>query len=101
MQYCVASTAGNQPTIDRSLRHLAAAVLLQAAQDLFRGTPRAYRDAVDWIREGNRGAVTFEMCCRYLDRDLDTIRRRLLRRGLPPSLVLDWEQLQEANRPAA
>ena len=102
MKYTVSSVAGSEPTIDRSLRRLAAAVLVQAIQDICSGTPRAYREAIDWVTQGTIGAVTFEMCCRYLDRDPETIRRRLLaKRGWSPASLPSWEVSEETNSLAA
>ena len=102
MEYAASRASGSGPTIDRSLRRLAAAVLLQAVQDVCSGTPRDYREALAWVTEGNTGAVTFEMCCRYLNRDPDTTRRRLLtRRGLSSARLLNWTASQETNWLAA
>ncbi len=97
MEYAV-NRAASEPTVDRSLRRLAAAVLVQAVQDVCSGTPHTYREAVAWVTEGNTGAVTFEMCCRYLNRDPGTTRRRLLaKRGWSSVRLLSWEVAQEVN----
>ena len=96
MKYAVSTASGSKPTIDRGLRRLAAAVLVQAVEDFCYGTPRAYRETAAWVTEGTTGALTFDMCCRCLDRDPATIRRRLLaKRELSTARLLSWEVSQE------
>ena len=64
--------------LTRCMERLASAVLLQALGDVCSGTMRERRDAMVWIGKGDVGQLTFELCCRLIDRDPETVRRSVL-----------------------
>jgi len=75
--------------VDQGLERLAAAVLIQALEDLTRG-PRRYRqDALDWLLGKTSGGFSFELCCDLLGRDPKDVLYRVQRffvrseRGFP------------------
>ena len=75
------------PDRDGSLRpfhRLAGAVLIQAIEDLFKGTARDRRESLEWLQNGKAGTLSFEMCCMLLDRDPEDIRTKLIRRYSSP-----------------
>src|SRR5712692_6413188 len=69
----------------RGVCRLAAAILVQAIEDLRRGSGRKRDDAIHWITESREDEFSFVYCCRILSRDAEEIRRMLLRQSLP-----DW-----------
>ena len=87
--------------INRGSRRLAAAILVQAIEDLLRGFPSAQREALNWIREGTSGVFTFQMCCSFLNRDPDTVRNRLLAEHEKPlTFTSNWYDSHQFDRVA-
>jgi len=59
-------------------RRLAAAVILQAVADLSRqGAPLQRHSARAWFAGQREEGLSFELCCKLLDRDTDDTRRKL------------------------
>ena len=79
----------NDAALNRSIERLASAVLLQAFDDVSRGTMRERREAIEWITKGDFGQFTFELCCRVINRDPETVRRHVLARSGIPAPFLD------------
>ncbi len=69
----------------RGVCRLAAAILVQAIEDLRRGSGRKRDDAIRWITDPREDEFSFVYCCRILNRNPEEIRRMLLRQSLP-----DW-----------
>ena len=69
----------------RGVCRLAAAILVQAIEDLRRGSGRKRDDAIRWITDSREDEFSFVYCCRILNRNAEEIRRMLLRPSLP-----DW-----------
>jgi hypothetical protein len=86
----------NDAALNRSIGRLASAVMIQAMDDVFRGTMRDRREALEWIRKGDIGQLTFELCCRIIDRDPETVRNHVMARTGIPAPFLD--QLREQDK---
>jgi len=82
--------------LNRCIQRLASAVLLQAMDDMCRGTMRERREAIEWIRKGDVGQLTFDLCCRLIDRDPETVRRQALARSGVPEPFFRQMREQEA-----
>ena len=67
----------------RGYRRLAGAVLVQAIEDIRRGSGRVREDALRWVSESSESDISFSACCRSLGRDPGEVRRSLVRQGLP------------------
>lgn len=67
----------------RGVQRLAAAILVQAIQDIRSGSAKKRDDAVRWIIDSRDEHFSFVFCCRILDRDCEEIRRFLVRQSLP------------------
>lgn len=88
-------------SLTRCIRRLACAVMIQAMDDVFRGTMRERREALEWMRKGNAGQLTFDLCCRIIDRDADTIRNHVLERsGIPAQFIAHMRE-QDVAEPLA
>ena len=86
----------NDVALNRCIRRLASAVMIQAMDDVFRGTMRERREALEWIRNGETGQLTFELCCRIIDRDPEDVRNHVLARtGIPAAFLA---QMREHDR---
>lgn len=70
----------------RPFHRLAGAVLIQAIEDLFKGTARDRRESLEWLENGKAGTLSFEMCCMLLDRDPEDVRTKLIRRYSSPRM---------------
>jgi hypothetical protein len=89
----------NDVALNRCIRRLASAVMIQALDDVFRGTMRERREALEWMRKGNVGQLTFELCCRIIDRDADTIRNHVLERtGIPAPFLAHMREQDLTER---
>jgi hypothetical protein len=89
----------NDASLNRCIRRLAAAVMIQAMDDVFRGTMRERREALEWMRKGDAGQLTFELCCRIIDRDADTVRNHVLERtGIPAPFLAQMREMDREER---
>jgi hypothetical protein len=70
-------TVAKPLSVERSLRRLAAAVLVQALQDASGGSRRSREDVWEWFDNRSRGQFTFEFCCSLLGRDPEDVRHQL------------------------
>jgi hypothetical protein len=60
------------------LGRLAAAVILQAVDDLSKvGSPLQRQAARDWFAGKREDGLSFELCCKLLDRNTEDTRRKL------------------------
>jgi len=62
---------------DTRFRRLAAAVILQALDDLYKGSRRQRELAWNWLFGKSDDGLTFELCCKLLDRDAEDSRCKL------------------------
>lgn len=71
----------NRPDADRNedtrFRRLAAAVILQALDDLYKGSRRQRELAWSWLSGTSEDGLSFELCCKLLDRDAEDSRCKL------------------------
>lgn len=82
--------------LNRCIERLATAVLIQAMEDMCRGTMRERREAIEWIRRGDVGEFTFDLCCRLIDRDPETVQRQAFARSGIPEPFFAQMQKHEA-----
>lgn len=71
----------------RGVRRLAGAVLVQAIEDIRRGTGKRREDAVRWILDCSDRELSFVFCCRALNRNPEAIRRSQVQGGLPDRAI--------------
>lgn len=64
--------------IDRHLRRLAGAVLIQAVRDMDIGSGGCRQEARRWISSKDNGIFSFDLCCTILGRSPEPLRRKLL-----------------------
>ena len=83
----VKRTAAKPLSVERSLRRLAAAVLVQALQDASGGSRRSREDVWEWFNNRSQGQFTFEFCCSLLGRDPEGVRHRLQKSHFMPKPV--------------
>ena len=62
---------------DAYYRKLAAAVILQALDDLYKGSTGQRELAWNWISGKSEDGLSFELCCKLLDRDAEDSRCKL------------------------
>ena len=73
---------------DRGLKSLAAAMLVQAFDDLGKG-PRGRAEVEDWLNGQRERTFSFDLCCKLLCRRPEDIRQRVFLRG-PTRLASTW-----------
>jgi hypothetical protein len=83
----VKRTVAKPLSVERSLRRLAAAVLVQALQDASGGSRRSREDVWEWFDNRSQGQFTFEFCCSLLGRDPEDVRHRLQKSHFMPKPV--------------
>jgi hypothetical protein len=86
-----------EPTSERGVYRLAAAVLVQAIQDATSMSMGRRAGAIRWISSNQEGGYSFIFVCRALNRDPAVVRlfcqREIARRRLPE---VRWYDLPEA-----
>ena len=83
----VRRTVAKPLSVERSLRRLAAAVLVQALQDASGGSRRSREDVWEWFDNRSQGQFTFEFCCSLLGRDPKNVRHQLQKSHFIPKPV--------------
>ena len=85
-----------EPTSERGIYRLAAAVLLQAIQDATSISMGRRAGAIRWISSNQEGGYSFVFVCRTVNRDPEAVRlfcrREIAKRRLPES---GWYKLPE------
>jgi hypothetical protein len=71
--YCSDMTS-NQGQSRRPMERLAAAMLLQATMDIRTGSGATAASAIVWLRQRGDDCLSFNSCCRLLNRDPDAVR---------------------------
>ena len=85
-----------EPTSERGVYRLAAAVLLQAIQDATSVSMGRRTGAIRWISSNQEGGYSFLFVCRTVNRDPEAVRlfcqREIAKRRLPE---VRWYDLPE------
>jgi hypothetical protein len=94
-------TSTEQDYNTRGHRRLAAAVLVQAIQDVHSGHSAHRRSATKWFLAVEKGALSFKACCEILGRDADEVRSRLMNNSGVPRRFLDYFDTSDEHTRAA
>jgi hypothetical protein len=84
----------------RGYRRLAAAVLVQAIQDVHGGHSARRQGATEWFLAGEKGALSFKSCCEILGRDAEDVRSRLMNNVGVPRRFLDCFRTSDEPYPS-
>ncbi len=78
----------------RAVCRLAAAILVQAIEDIRSGSHNKRADAIRWVTDPTDRQFSFNFCCRVLSRNPEQVRRFLLAQ-VPPAR---WSLRMDAPR---
>jgi len=70
----------------RGVHRLAAAVLVQAIEDVRSGSARKRSEALHWIEDPSEAQFSFVFCCRLLNRNPEQVRRFLREQDSPAAI---------------